>query len=105
MAFDAYHVLISIEPAELQRLVDQLSQTGLATDEDGLCLGSSLIEHWSTKCTSRMEQLGYSGGALACTGKHFADIGAIYVLYDSSRHSLERAHEELERAAVRSRAA
>ena len=105
MQFDAYQVLISIDPVELERLADQLSETGFATDEDGLCLGSSLIEHWSLNCTSVVVEHGYGGGPLKCSGKHFPDLGSIYVLYDSARHSLDDARAELERAAVRSAAA
>jgi hypothetical protein len=102
MPFNSYQVLTSINSDELRRVADQLNDTGLATDEDGLCLGSSLIEHWSPDCTSFIAKFGYSGGPLACSGKFFPAVGAIYVLYDDARHTLESAQAELRRAAARS---
>ena len=97
----AYKTLLEIEAAELKRVADQLNLTGLATDEDGLCLSSSLVEHWSDDCTELLRDHGYQGGKLLVTGRFFNHCGAIYLLYQSSSHSLEDAQRELERAAKR----
>lgn len=99
--FSAYETLLEIDAAELERVSDQLNETGLATDEDGLCLGSMLIEHWLERCTNLLRECGYTGGELKVTGKYFGHCGAIYVLYDTERHCLEDAVKELHRAASR----
>jgi hypothetical protein len=99
--FDAYDVLLGIEDAELRRVAHQLRVSGLVTDEDGLCLGSTLIEKWSERCTGLLRQCGYAGGDLKVSAKFFKHCGAIYVLFDAKRHSLEAATEELRRAANR----
>lgn len=97
--FNAYGVLSGITSTELMRVSDQLNRTGFATDEDGLCLGSLLIEHWTDACTALIEQHGYNGGELAMRGDFFGGVGAIYVLYDKTRHTENDAVEELQRVA------
>lgn len=101
--FNSYETLSGIVPAELTRVVDQLNRTGFVTDEDGLCLGSALIEYWSRKCTELIQDCGYDGGELAVSGKFFSAVGAIYILYDATRHTGKEAAVELERVAERER--
>src|ERR1700754_2673557 len=99
--FSAYETLLEIDDLELRRVSEKLNEAGLATDEDGLCLGSMLIEHWSERCTELLRGHGYQGGRLQVTGRYFSHCGAIYVLYDSARCDLEEATKELHRAADR----
>ncbi|HIH7329644.1 TPA: hypothetical protein ACYRK3_000078 [Stenotrophomonas maltophilia] len=96
---NAYEALSEIASVELARLADQLNQTGFVSDEDGLCLGSMLIEHWSNRCSDLIRGYGYEGGVLAVRGAFFSAVGAIYVLYDQKRHSGEDAADELRRVA------
>ncbi|WP_256774320.1 MULTISPECIES: hypothetical protein [unclassified Stenotrophomonas] len=101
--FNSYETLSGIVPAELTRVVDQLNRTGFVTDEDGLCLGSALIEYWSRRCTQLIQECGYEGGELVVSGKFFSAVGAIYILYDANRHTGKDAAEELQRVAERER--
>lgn len=97
--FNAYDALSEITPAELTQVASQLNQTGFVSDEDGLCLGSVLIEHWSNRCSDLIRGYGYGGGELAVRGAFFSEVGAIYILYDQKRHSGEDAADELRRVA------
>ncbi len=97
--FSAYEALSEIAPAKLTRVAGQLNQTGFVSDEDALCLGSMLIEHWSNKCSDLIRGYGYGGGGLAVRGAFFSAVGAVYILYDQSRHSGEDAADELRRLA------
>ena len=99
--FNAYETLLEIDDSSLRRVSSQLNETGLATDEDGLCLNSMLIEHWSERCTEVLRGRGYQGGRLQRTGNYFSQCGAIYVLYDSEQCNLDDAIRELHRAAGR----
>lgn len=97
--FVAYEALSEIDPTELIRVAARLNQSGFVSDEDGLCLGSMLIEHWSSRCSDLIRGYGYGGGKLAVRGAFFSAVGAIYILYDETRHSGEDAAEELRRVA------
>ncbi len=97
--FNAVATLAGITPSELTRVADQLNATGFVTDEDGLCLGSMLIEHWSSGCTSLIRQFGYDGGKLAVRGDFYPSVGAIYVLYDTGFHSGVEAADHLDHVA------
>jgi hypothetical protein len=99
--FSSYEALSGIGPSDLARVVYQLNSTGFVTDEDGLCLGSALIEYWSRRCTELIREHGYEGGELVVRGKFFSAVGAIYVLYDEARHTGTEAADELERVAER----
>ncbi|MBD7923486.1 hypothetical protein [Xanthomonas bonasiae] len=101
LRFNSYETLLEIDALELGRVAAQLNETGLATDEDGLYLGSMLIEHWSERCTELLREHGYRGGELNVTGHYFSHCGAIYVLYDTELRSLKDANQELRRAASR----
>ncbi|UXY13613.1 hypothetical protein N8I74_09760 [Chitiniphilus purpureus] len=96
---DAYQVLTTLDASEVERVAEQLNKTGFATDEDRLCLGSMLIEHWHAKCTSHLNAHGYTGGELRCAGKYYPNHSAIYVLYDSAMHAHADAMAHLDRAA------
>lgn len=96
----AYEMLAGMAHEELYRASDHLNKTGFVTDEEGLCLGSVLIEHWSERCTNVLREHGYASGRLLCMGQHFSHRGAIYVLYDADRHDMEEAIQELQRAAL-----
>jgi len=100
-SFNAYETLLEVDDLALRLVSNQLNETGLATDEDGLCLGSMLIEHWSERCTELLRRRGYEGGRLQGTGQYFSQCGAIYVLYDSERCTLDDAIRELHIAAER----
>lgn len=97
--FNAHEVLSKFVPAELTRIADQLNATGFVTDEDGLGLGSMLIEHWTCDCTVLIRGFGYNGGELAVSGSFFDSVGAIYVLYDDASRTGEDVAEHLERVA------
>lgn len=98
--FSAFETLSGVVPAELSRVAEQLNRTGFATDEDGLFLGSTLIEHWSSKCTDLLREHGYDGGELSVSGGFFSGIGAIYILYDTAFRTGEEAAQVLRRVAI-----
>lgn len=104
-SFNSHRTLSGISPFELGRVIEQLNRTGFVTDEDGLCLGAALIEYWSGECTALIRGCGYDGGELMVRGQFFNEVGAIYVLYDATRHAGEEAAEELQRVAERERLA
>lgn len=90
-------ILKSFDANRLACISHQLNTTGFANDEDSLELGSTLIEHWNDSCTRLLREHGYTGEELRAIGKYFPEKGAVYVLYDEGRHSLEDARQELER--------
>ncbi len=97
--FNAHEILSKFTPSELEGIADQLNSTGLVTDEDGLGLGSTMIEHWTHDCTALLRKRGYSGGKLIVSGRFFKSVGAIYVIYDEASRTEEDAAEHLKHVA------
>lgn len=98
---DACAILAGIEPADVQALADRLNRLGWASDEDGLCLSSTLVERWTTECTALLRGQGYAGSDLMGIAQYFSHCGAIYVLYDSERLSVQDALAATEQVARR----
>lgn len=98
MRIDPLRTLEEIDDAEIMRVAHQLNATGFATDEDGLCLSAELVEHWAFCCTDLLRLHGYDGGPLRALGQYFPRRGAIYLLYDSQRHTHDEARAQLKRA-------
>ena len=87
------NILQGTDSEAVKNLVNKLNFDGIVSDEDGCIVSSFMIEHWSEECDLYLYRNGYTGSRLVRYGKFFPSHGAVYVLFDGDRHSLETANK------------
>lgn len=86
---DCANILNEIERQDLLEIIATINHIGFITDEDGTYATSTLIENWSDKCSEILIQNGLSDSDLTKYAEFISDAGAIYILYDNNRMTLE----------------
>lgn len=80
-------ILMTLDAESLKKLIYKLNLDGIVSDEDDCTLSSNMVERWCPECDSYLAQVGYEGGVLNVNSKFFPLHGAVYVLYDTGRHT------------------
>lgn len=80
-------ILKDAHPESIKRLVHKLNTDGIVSDEDDCLLSSFMIECWRPECGAYLVEKGYVGSSLNKNGKFFPLHGAVYVLFDSGKHT------------------
>lgn len=90
------NILRNSEPISLSNLIEKLNIDGIISDEDQMFLSSTMVENWTSDCDLFLVERGYMGSTLKIHGKFYPSHGAVYVLFDESRHTYDTANKYMD---------
>jgi len=91
-------ILKEMDSSSILALINKLNLDGIFSDEDeGIYLVSPSMEKWCESCTDYLQRNGYNGGTLEVSGHFFPNHGAIYVIFDTTRHEHKSAREYMDK--------